>query len=123
MLTPWLAPTRPPLPSYLCPQMTCGFSRDDAEAKFLPLYVREGILPADPFEVGAACFCSCQPVGFDPRGCFSPQHPHFHLSCLPVLLCWSRHQPLVLSPEHTLYATGSLNSHLRRSWTPPAWAS
>lgn len=31
-------------------QMTCGFSRDDAEAKFLPLYVREGILPADPFE-------------------------------------------------------------------------
>ncbi|PRW32963.1 pyruvate phosphate dikinase [Chlorella sorokiniana] len=31
-------------------QMTCGFSRDDAEAKFLPLYQREGILPADPFE-------------------------------------------------------------------------
>jgi len=31
-------------------QMTCGFSRDDAEAKFLPLYVAQGILPADPFE-------------------------------------------------------------------------
>ena len=30
--------------------MTCGFSRDDAEAKFLPLYVSQGILPADPFE-------------------------------------------------------------------------
>ena len=30
--------------------MTCGFSRDDAEAKFIPLYVREGILTADPFE-------------------------------------------------------------------------
>jgi pyruvate,orthophosphate dikinase len=30
--------------------MTCGFSRDDAEAKFLPLYVAQGILPADPFE-------------------------------------------------------------------------
>jgi len=30
--------------------MTCGFSRDDAEAKFLPLYVSQGILPSDPFE-------------------------------------------------------------------------
>ncbi|PSC73116.1 pyruvate phosphate dikinase [Micractinium conductrix] len=31
-------------------QMTCGFSRDDAEAKFLPLYVSQGIIQADPFE-------------------------------------------------------------------------
>lgn len=31
-------------------QMTCGFSRDDAEAKFLPKYVKQGIIPADPFE-------------------------------------------------------------------------
>ena len=30
-------------------QMTYGFSRDDAEAKFLRSYVAEGILPADPF--------------------------------------------------------------------------
>lgn len=30
-------------------QMTYGFSRDDAEAKFLPHYVRNGILPSDPF--------------------------------------------------------------------------
>jgi pyruvate,orthophosphate dikinase len=29
---------------------TClGFSRDDAEARFLPFYLREGILPSDPF--------------------------------------------------------------------------
>ncbi len=46
---PHPAPRPPPHPLL---QMTCGFSRDDAEAKFLPLYVREGILPADPFEVG-----------------------------------------------------------------------
>ena len=31
-------------------QMTYGFSRDDAEAKFLRSYVQEGILPADPFD-------------------------------------------------------------------------
>ena len=31
-------------------QMTYGFSRDDAEAKFLRSYIQEGILPADPFE-------------------------------------------------------------------------
>ncbi len=30
-------------------QMTYGFSRDDAEGKFLRYYVQEGILPADPF--------------------------------------------------------------------------
>ncbi|HZA22866.1 MAG TPA: putative PEP-binding protein, partial [Dehalococcoidia bacterium] len=30
-------------------QMTYGFSRDDAEGKFLRFYVDEGILPADPF--------------------------------------------------------------------------
>jgi pyruvate,orthophosphate dikinase len=30
-------------------QMTYGFSRDDAEGKFLRSYVNEGILPADPF--------------------------------------------------------------------------
>jgi pyruvate,orthophosphate dikinase len=30
-------------------QMTYGFSRDDAETKFLRFYVQEGILPADPF--------------------------------------------------------------------------
>ena len=30
-------------------QMTFGFSRDDAEGKFLRYYVEEGILPADPF--------------------------------------------------------------------------
>ena len=30
-------------------QMTYGFSRDDAEAKFLRFYVNEEILPADPF--------------------------------------------------------------------------
>eukprot|EP00192_Tetraselmis_astigmatica_P024624 CAMPEP_0117687198 /NCGR_PEP_ID=MMETSP0804-20121206/22984_1 /TAXON_ID=1074897 /ORGANISM="Tetraselmis astigmatica, Strain CCMP880" /LENGTH=873 /DNA_ID=CAMNT_0005499199 /DNA_START=292 /DNA_END=2913 /DNA_ORIENTATION=- len=31
-------------------QMTFGFSRDDAEAKFLPQYVKAGLLPCDPFE-------------------------------------------------------------------------
>ena len=31
-------------------QMTYGFSRDDAEGKFLRSYVNEGILPVDPFE-------------------------------------------------------------------------
>ena len=30
-------------------QMTYGFSRDDAEGKFLRAYITEGILPADPF--------------------------------------------------------------------------
>ena len=30
-------------------QMTYGFSRDDAEGKFLRWYIKEGILPADPF--------------------------------------------------------------------------
>jgi pyruvate,orthophosphate dikinase len=30
-------------------QMTYGFSRDDAEGKFLRWYIEEGILPADPF--------------------------------------------------------------------------
>ena len=30
-------------------QMAFGFSRDDAEGKFLRSYVAEGILPADPF--------------------------------------------------------------------------
>ena len=30
-------------------QMAYGFSRDDAEGKFLRYYVQEGILPADPF--------------------------------------------------------------------------
>ncbi len=30
-------------------QMAYGFSRDDAEGKFLRFYVNEGILPADPF--------------------------------------------------------------------------
>ena len=30
-------------------QMSYGFSRDDAEGKFLRYYVKEGILPADPF--------------------------------------------------------------------------
>ena len=31
-------------------QMTYGFSRDDAEGKFLRNYVNEGVLPVDPFE-------------------------------------------------------------------------
>jgi pyruvate,orthophosphate dikinase len=31
-------------------QMTLGFSRDDAEAKFMGAYLKEGILPHDPFE-------------------------------------------------------------------------
>ena len=31
-------------------QMTFGFSRDDAEAKFMPQYVKGGVLPCDPFE-------------------------------------------------------------------------
>ena len=31
-------------------QMTYGFSRDDAEGKFLRSYVNEGVLPVDPFE-------------------------------------------------------------------------
>lgn len=31
-------------------QMTYGFSRDDAEAKFLPAYTKGGILPCSPFE-------------------------------------------------------------------------
>ena len=30
-------------------QTTLGFSRDDAEARFLPAYLSKGILPADPF--------------------------------------------------------------------------
>jgi len=30
--------------------MTFGFSRDDAEAKFLPKYVKEDLLPAHPFK-------------------------------------------------------------------------
>ena len=30
-------------------QMTYGFSRDDAQGKFLRFYIDEGILPADPF--------------------------------------------------------------------------
>ena len=30
-------------------QMTYGFSRDDAEGKFLRTYINEGVLPADPF--------------------------------------------------------------------------
>jgi len=30
--------------------MTLGFSRDDAEAKFLPAYLKAGILQTDPFE-------------------------------------------------------------------------
>ena len=30
-------------------QMSYGSSRDDAEGKFLRYYVKEGILPADPF--------------------------------------------------------------------------
>ena len=30
-------------------QMTYGFSRDDAEGKFLRFYLDEGLLPADPF--------------------------------------------------------------------------
>ena len=31
-------------------QMTYGFSRDDAEGKFLRNYINEGVLPRDPFE-------------------------------------------------------------------------
>ncbi len=30
-------------------QTTLGFSRDDAEAKFLPLYIEQGIIPHNPF--------------------------------------------------------------------------
>ena len=30
-------------------QMTYGFSRDDAEGKFLRTYINDGVLPADPF--------------------------------------------------------------------------
>src|SRR5690606_34383906 len=31
-------------------QMTFGFSRDDVEARVMPRYLDEGILPRDPFE-------------------------------------------------------------------------
>jgi pyruvate, orthophosphate dikinase len=31
-------------------QMTFGFSRDDVEAKMMPEYVRQGLLPGDPFD-------------------------------------------------------------------------
>ncbi|MEZ5139102.1 MAG: putative PEP-binding protein [Acidimicrobiales bacterium] len=31
-------------------QMTFGFSRDDVEAKMMPRYVAQGLLPRDPFE-------------------------------------------------------------------------
>ncbi len=31
-------------------QMTFGFSRDDVEAKMMPAYVRQGLLPGDPFD-------------------------------------------------------------------------
>ena len=31
-------------------QTTFGFSRDDAEPKFIPIYLHRGILPANPFE-------------------------------------------------------------------------
>ena len=31
-------------------QMTFGFSRDDAEGKFMPIYLSKGILPITPFE-------------------------------------------------------------------------
>ncbi|GMH36643.1 hypothetical protein BSKO_04516 [Bryopsis sp. KO-2023] len=31
-------------------QMTFGYSRDDAEAKFLPMYVKSGVLAAHPFK-------------------------------------------------------------------------
>lgn len=31
-------------------QMTFGYSRDDAESKFLPKYVKDGILPSHPFK-------------------------------------------------------------------------
>ena len=30
--------------------MTLGFSRDDAEAKFMSTYISEGIIPHDPFD-------------------------------------------------------------------------
>ena len=29
---------------------TCGFSRDDVEAKFIPRYIEIGILPQSPFD-------------------------------------------------------------------------
>ena len=32
-------------------QMTFGFSRDDAEGKFIPIYLEEGIMKDNPFEV------------------------------------------------------------------------
>ncbi|MBD3255773.1 MAG: pyruvate, phosphate dikinase [Candidatus Lokiarchaeota archaeon] len=32
-------------------QMTFGFSRDDAESKFLPIYLNKEILPENPFEI------------------------------------------------------------------------
>jgi len=32
-------------------QMTYGFSRDDAEGKFIPIYLEEGIMKDNPFEV------------------------------------------------------------------------
>eukprot|EP01024_Parvocaulis_polyphysoides_P035123 TRINITY_DN31092_c0_g1_i4.p1 TRINITY_DN31092_c0_g1~~TRINITY_DN31092_c0_g1_i4.p1 ORF type:complete len:922 (-),score=179.15 TRINITY_DN31092_c0_g1_i4:421-2991(-) len=47
-------------------QMTYGFSRDDAEAKFLPKYIKQGIMPSDPFEtidkegVGELIKLACQ---------------------------------------------------------------
>ena len=31
-------------------QMTFGFSRDDVEAKMMPAYVEQGLLPGDPFD-------------------------------------------------------------------------
>jgi pyruvate,orthophosphate dikinase len=31
-------------------QLTYGFSRDDVEARLLPAYLADGILPANPFE-------------------------------------------------------------------------
>ena len=32
-------------------QMTYGFSRDDAEGKFIPLYLEKGIIKHNPFEI------------------------------------------------------------------------
>ena len=37
-------------------QMTFGFSRDDVEAKMMPAYVAQGLLPGDPFDSVAVSY-------------------------------------------------------------------
>ena len=91
--------------------MTCGFSRDDAEAKFLPLYVREGILPADPFEVGASWGAARRPTVSQPLEtvlCFkiSPCRCAFFKE--PASYCTHPPAPPLLPPELDTSGVGEL---------------